>query len=488
MYNLNEYLRKFPKIQLILQDSDVIKLIGKYSYNVVKNKLDEILSEEKEKIKINLQNNKIPEDNIFEIKHFLLLLQEYFDDFSFSLKRVINGTGVVIHTNLGRSILPKTAVENVSKVASSYSNLEFNLKEGKRGKRYSHIEILLNKILNCETALVVNNNAAAVFMALNTFTSGIKKEVIVSRGELVEIGGSFRIPDIMKASGAQLIEVGTTNKTKINDYESEINENTALLLKVHHSNFKMTGFVHEVNSKELVEIGVKYNIPVMEDLGSGSFIKLEKFGLPKEPTAQEVVNTGIDIVTFSGDKLLGGPQAGIIAGKKKYVDLIAKNPLNRAFRIDKMTLAALEAVLFEYLDIDNAIKNIPTIHLLSQNISEIKKRGFKLLNKIKKLEHICKTMYNFNINIVEDFSIVGGGAMPDYKLKTYCLSITNKIFETEKLSEIFRSLQIPIVGKIKEDKFLIDLRTVLDIDIDDIINNFKKVSQIVIEAAVKETN
>ncbi len=481
MHNLNEYLRKFPKIQLILQDSGVTKLIGAYSYNAVKNKLDEILSEEKEKIKINLQKNKMPEDNIFEIEHFLHLLQEYFDNFSFSLKRVINGTGVVIHTNLGRSILPKAAVENVYKIASSYSNLEFNLEEGKRGKRYSHIEVLLNKILNCEAAFAVNNNAAAVFMALNTFASGIKKEVIVSRGELIEIGGSFRIPDIMKASGAQLVEVGTTNKTKINDYGSAINENTALLLKVHHSNFKMTGFVQEVNSKELVEIGEKYNVPVMEDLGSGSFIKLEKLGLPKEPTAQEVVNTGVDIVTFSGDKLLGGPQAGIIAGKKKYVDLIAKNPLNRAFRIDKMTLAALEAVLFEYLDIDNAIKNIPTIRLLSQNISEIKKRGFKLLNKIKKLEHICKTMYNFNINIVEDFSIVGGGAMPDYELETYCLSITNKIFGTETLSEIFRSLRIPIVGKIKEGKFLIDLRTVLDTDIDDIINNFKKVSQIVIK-------
>jgi L-seryl-tRNA(Ser) seleniumtransferase len=473
---LNEYFRKFPKIQLILQDEDVKKLIDKYSYNVVKAQLEEILSKEKEKIKINLRDNIILEDNFFKIKHFAFLLKDYFNNFSFSLKRVINGTGVVVHTNLGRSILPKTAVENVSKISSSYSNLEFNLEEGMRGKRYSHVEILLKRILNCETAIVVNNNAAAVFMALNTFAAGIKKEVIVSRGELVEIGGSFRIPDIMKASGAQLIEVGTTNKTKINDYEAKINENTTLLLKVHHSNFKMTGFVHEVNSKELVEIGEKYNIPVMEDLGSGSFIKFERFGLPKEPTAQEVINAGIDIVTFSGDKLLGGPQAGIIAGKKEYVDLIAKNPLNRAFRIDKMTLAALEAVLFEYLDINNAIKNIPTLRMLSQNILEIKKRGLKLLNKVKKLESAYKTMYIFTI--IEDFSIVGGGAMPDYEMKTYCLSVTHKFFAAEKLSEIFRSLQIPIIGKIKDGKFLIDLRTVLDNDINDIIGNFIKVAQI----------
>jgi len=478
MDSLNEYLRKFPKIQLILQNEDVKKLIDKYSYSAVKDKLEEILSEAKEKIKIkiNLKDNVMLEDNIFKIEHFVFLLNDYFNNFSFSLKRVINGTGVVVHTNLGRSILPKAAVENVFKISSSYSNLEFNLEEGMRGKRYSHVETLLNRILNCEAAIVVNNNAAAVFMALNTFAAGIKKEVIVSRGELVEIGGSFRIPDIMKASGARLIEVGTTNKTKINDYESEINENTALLLKVHHSNFKMTGFVHEVNSKELVETGEKYNIPVMEDLGSGSFIKFEKFGLPKEPTAQEVIGAGIDIVTFSGDKLLGGPQAGIIAGKKEYVDLIAKNPLNRAFRIDKMTLAALEAVLFEYLDINNAIKNIPTLRLLSQNILEIKKRGLKLLNKVKKLEDAHKIVYTFNI--IEDFSIVGGGAMPDYEIKTYCLSVAHKFFAAEKLSEIFRGLQIPIIGKIKDGKFLIDLRTVLDDDINDIIGNFIKVSRI----------
>ena len=339
----------------------------------------------------------------------------------------------------------------------------------------SHVEYLLKKILLCESAVVVNNNAAAVFIALNSFASSEKKEVIVSRGELIEIGGSFRIPDIMKASGVKLIEAGTTNRTKPADYEANINGNTALLLKVHRSNFRMTGFVQEVNSLELVEIGKKYGIPVMEDLGSGSFVNLEKFGLPFEPTAQEVVGSGVDIVTFSGDKLLGGPQAGIIAGKKEYIEPISKNPLSRAFRIDKMTLSALEAVLFEYLDLNKALKTIPTLFLLSQDLSEIKKKGSRLLNKIKKLDEMLKYMYNFKI--IQDHSIVGGGAMPDYKLDTFCLSIKHSNFSAHKLSELFRVQKIPLIGKIKNEEFLIDLRTVLDADINNIIHDIISVSK-----------
>ena len=369
--NKNEILRRFPSVQSILErikDSSVYKA---FPYEFVKDKIENLIESEKKKVIESMQNG-IDQDisenrSKLDAEFFIKKLYNDLNDFSFSLKRVVNGTGVVIHTNLGRSILPKSALGNISKISSSYSNLEFNISEGKRGKRYSHVEYLLKKILKCEKAIVVNNNAAAVFMSLSTFCSGAKKEVVVSRGELVEIGGSFRIPDIMSASGAVLIEVGATNKTKLSDYESAINENTALLLKVHQSNFRIVGFTASPSGKDIASMAKKHGIPVMEDLGSGSFVDIRKFGLPYEPTAQEALENGVDIVTFSGDKLLGGPQAGIIAGKAEYIDRISSNPLNRAFRIDKMTLAGLEAILFEYLDVGRAVKNIPTLSLIAQS-------------------------------------------------------------------------------------------------------------------------
>ncbi|HED05278.1 MAG TPA: L-seryl-tRNA(Sec) selenium transferase [Ignavibacteria bacterium] len=468
--NKNNILRQFPSMQAILKNPEVVRLTESFSYEFVKERLGDLIKLKKNEILGTIDSNDefgIPYNYYLTVEFFTEKLKEDLNDFSFSLKRVINGTGVVVHTNLGRSILSKSAVDNISRISSSYSNLEFNLAEGERGKRYSHVEYLLKKIIKCEKAIVVNNNAAAVFMTLSSFCSGQKKEVIVSRGELVEIGGSFRIPDIMRASGAVLVEVGATNKTRPEDYESNINENTALLLKVHQSNFRMVGFVHELSSKDIVSIGKKYRIPVVEDLGSGSFINLSRFGLPYEPTAQEVVSTGMDVVTFSGDKLLGGPQAGIIAGKKKYIDMIATNPLNRAFRIDKMTIASLEATLFEYLDMENAVKKIPTLSLIAQSEQDIKKKAKKFLNKLKKFEWKNKNLYNFKI--LEDLSIVGGGALPDYGLKTYALSITHKTMSADNLSKIFRGLNIPIIGKIKNAEFLLDMRTVLDTDFKDIL-------------------
>ncbi len=465
-------------MQSILQDSAVVRLAESFPHAFIKEKIEELIKSEKSKAieSLNSENECTVSNNFnFTVDFFVKKLLDDLNNFSYSLKKVVNGTGVVIHTNLGRSILPESAVKNVRKISSSYSNLEFNLIEGKRGKRYSHIEYLLKKILKCEKALVVNNNAAAVFMALSSFCAGSKKEVIVSRGELVEIGGSFRIPDIMKASGAELIEVGTTNKTKPQDYESAINENTALLLKVHQSNFRMSGFVSAPSSKDIAAIGKKHNIPVMEDLGSGSFVGMEKFGLPCEPTAQEVVNAGVDIVTFSGDKLLGGPQAGIIAGKAGYIDMIASNPLNRAFRIDKMTLAALEAILFEYLDIERAVKNIPTLFLIAQTEKEIRKKAVKLLNKIKKFKNIDKNLFDFKI--IEDFSIVGGGALPDYELKTFALRIAHKKISASGLGKFLRDCNVPIIGKIKNGEYLLDMRTVLEDDFSDILNAFVLISK-----------
>jgi L-seryl-tRNA(Ser) seleniumtransferase len=471
-------LRRFPSVQSILQDSAVVRLAESFPHEFIKEKIEELIKSEKSKAieSLNSENECTISNNFnFTVDFFVKKLLDDLNNFSYSLKKVVNGTGVVIHTNLGRSILPESAIKNVCKISSSYSNLEFNLIEGKRGKRYSHIEYLLKKILKCEKALVVNNNAAAVFMALSSFCAGAKKEVIVSRGELVEIGGSFRIPDIMKASGAELIEVGTTNKTKPQDYESAINENTALLLKVHQSNFRMSGFVSAPSSEDIAAIGEKHNIPVMEDLGSGSFVGMEKFGLPCEPTAQEVVNAGVDIVTFSGDKLLGGPQAGIIAGKAGYIDMIASNPLNRAFRIDKMTLAALEAVLFEYLDIERAVKNIPTLFLIAQTEKEIRKKAVKLLNKIKKFKNIDKNLLDFKI--IEDFSIVGGGALPDYELKTFALRIAHKKISASRLGKFLRDCNVPIIGKIKNGEYLLDMRTVLEDDFSDILNAFVLISK-----------
>ncbi len=470
--NKNEILRRFPSVQSVLERIKGSSEYKAFPYEFVKDKLENLIKSEKKKVIESMKNGidmDISENlSKLEPEFFIKKLLNDLNNFSFSLKRVVNGTGVVIHTNLGRSILPKSALENILKISSSYSDLEFNLLEGKRGKRYSHVEYLLKKILKCEKAIVVNNNAAAVFMALSTFCSGAKKEVVVSRGELVEIGGSFRIPDIMSASGAVLTEVGATNKTKLGDYESAINENTALLLKVHQSNFRIIGFTASPSGKDIASMAKKHGIPVMEDLGSGSFVDIRRFGLPYEPTAQEVIENGVDVVTFSGDKLLGGPQAGIIAGKAEYIDRIAANPLNRAFRIDKMTLAGLEAVFFEYLDLDRAVKNIPTLSLIAQSESEIKRKALKLLNLIKMSENIDKAVFEFKIT--EDFSLVGGGALPDYELKTYSLSIIHKKIGASGIGEIFRKAKIPVIGKIKNGEFRLDMRTVFHGDFNDIID------------------
>lgn len=311
------------------------------------------------------------------------------DIMQLNLKRTINATGIIVHTNLGRSLLPADAVENLLEIAGRYSNLEFDLSKGIRGSRYSAVEDILCEISGAEAAMVVNNNAAAVLLCLETIAK--EKKVIVSRGELVEIGGSFRIPDVMAKSGGILKEVGTTNRTHLRDYERAVESDTCLLLKVHKSNYSVVGFTADVSLKELVELGKKYRIPVMEDLGSGTFIDFSKYGLLKEPTVQESVSAGADVVTFSGDKLLGGPQAGIIVGKKNIIDQIKQNPLTRALRIDKLTLAALESTLRLYRDPEKAIENIPTLRMLTLPLEYIEKKGknaFKHVEKNRKLKYV----------------------------------------------------------------------------------------------------
>lgn len=375
-----------------------------------------------------------------------------------NLRRVFNGTGVIIHTNLGRSILSKNTTDSLVKAGGHYSNLEFNLGTGKRGSRYSLVEDIICDLTGAEAALVVNNNAAAVLIALETLAKG--REVIVSRGQLVEIGGSFRIPDVMAKSGACLKEVGATNRTHLYDYENAITEYTSLLLKVHTSNFRIIGFTSEVNAEDLVALARKHGLTTMEDLGSGSLIDLSQYGFPKEPTVQEIVRAGVDVVTFSGDKLLGGPQAGIIVGKTDVISKIKKNPLNRALRIDKFTLAALESVLREYYDLEKALMNVPTVRMLTISQEVLKKRAQRLSRLLRK-----KLEKHIRIEIVETTSRVGGGALPEHKLASWALRLDPLSTSISRLENGLRELDIPIIGRIENERYLLDVRTIGDSEI-----------------------
>ncbi len=374
------------------------------------------------------------------------------DLYSFNLKKVINATGVVVHTNLGRSLLEKKVLENIVEVTRGYSNLEFDLTSGTRGSRYSNIEKIICELTGAEAAMVVNNNAAAVLVCLDTAARG--KKVIVSRGELVEIGGSFRIPDVMTKSGCTLTETGTTNRTHPNDYESAIESETALLLKVHTSNYSVVGFTSSVSLKELVSIGAKYHIPVMEDLGSGTLIDFSKYGLPREPTIKESVSTGADIVTFSGDKLLGGPQAGIIVGKKDMIDKIKANPLTRALRIDKMTLAGLEATLSLYRDEAKAISEIPTLRMLLAPFDELEQKAQTLKTLLEKIGNGLK------VTLKTLPSKAGGGSMPLLDLPSRCICVTIDNTTPNSIEILLRNNTPPIIGRIEEDMFIIDPRTI----------------------------
>jgi len=376
---------------------------------------------------------------------------------SFSLRPLINATGVVIHTNLGRSILCDRAISNMISMAGSYSNLEYDIDRGRRGKRYIHLKGILNELTGAEDSVVVNNNAAAVLICLDTFAKG--REVIVSRGELVEIGGEFRIPEVMKAGGAILREVGTTNKTHLYDYENALSGNTALLLKVHRSNYRISGFTEEVGLDELVKLGRKFNIPVMADLGSGSMIDLAKYGIYGEPSVGEIVKTGVDLITFSGDKLLGGPQAGIILGKKWMIERIQKNPLLRAIRTDKTTLSALEATMMEYMDEEGAVRNIPTLRMLTEPVHQIKKRAIKLKRLLKGVDNLAI------ISVEEDKSRAGGGSLPEVDLPTHVVSIKPLKISVNDLEERLRKGEPPVIGRIRDDRLIVDMRTVQDKEI-----------------------
>jgi L-seryl-tRNA(Ser) seleniumtransferase len=371
----------------------------------------------------------------------------------FSLRPVINAQGVVLHTNLGRALMSPLALERLQAVATSYSNLELDLARKERGSRYSHVEALLQRLTGAEDALVVNNNAAAVLLALETLAHG--REVIVSRGELIEIGGEFRIPDIMLRSGAVLCEVGATNRTHLRDYAEAITPNTALLLKVHTSNYRVVGFTAEVASRELVELGRERGIPVMEDLGSGSLVDLRPWGFPYEPTVPETVASGVDLVSFSGDKLLGGPQAGIVVGRRAVVSRLKKNPWNRALRIDKFTIAALEATLHAY-EAGTALQTVPTLAMLTEPLAAVRSRARRVLRQLAP-----DVRERLGASLADDLAQVGGGALPTVELPTVAVAVGTSSAAAMRLDEALRVGDPPVVGRITHDRLFLDCRTVL---------------------------
>lgn len=375
-----------------------------------------------------------------------------------SLQRVINATGVVLHTNLGRAVLTPEITAHMASMTSGYTNLEFDLEKGSRGSRYTHIEPMLSFLTGCEAAIVVNNNAAAVLLALSTLAKG--REVIVSRGQLVEIGGSFRIPEIMQLSGASMVEVGTTNKTHPEDYTRAISEQTALLLGVHTSNYRIMGFTESVSLEQMVNIGTEARLPVMLDLGSGTLTELTAYGLEPEPTVKQCLAQGVDVLTFSGDKLLGGPQAGIIAGRKEYIDQIKKNQLLRALRVDKMTIAALEATLARYMS-PEPLKDIPVLSMLTVEEAALKSQAKRLTRMIAK--EIAAAGLPCKTRAVPVIDQVGGGAYPMEELPGWGVEIAGD-FKPDQASMLMRNGTPAVLVRIQDDALLLSVRTLFPWD------------------------
>jgi L-seryl-tRNA(Ser) seleniumtransferase len=449
------YLRTLPAVDELLHHPQVQTLLQMHSRTLVVDSIRKVLSAKRSVILHGGEEKAAEAANLPPEKWSSAIEEQVTASLRPSLQPVINATGVVLHTNLGRAPLLAEALQNLVEIAGGYSNLELNLETGERGSRYEHVEDLLCRISGAESGLVVNNNAGAVLLALNSLAEG--KEVIVSRGQLVEIGGSFRIPDVMKKSGARLVEVGTTNRTHRRDYEQAITDNTALLLKVHTSNYRILGFTAEVPLKDLAELGQAKGLPVMEDLGSGCFLDLAPYGIEHEPTVQEALQAGVDVVTFSGDKLLGGPQAGIILGKKRFIDPIKKNPLNRALRIDKLTLAGLESTLRVYLDPDRVAKVLPALGMLTCPVEDLEKRARRFQRRLAR-----ESALGAKMTVREESSQVGGGALPMQTLPTRVVAIQPLKMSAASLEERLRRNRPPVIARVKEEEVLLDLRTVAE--------------------------
>ena len=455
-----ELFRELPSVDEVLSKDEIKNTLNFYPRSIVLETIREVIELNRRKI---INSDKYLDINIESIINNVIDKVKL--KYSLSLKKVINGTGIVIHTNLGRSLVSEQIKDDLFSIATRYSNLEYDIENGERGSRYTHLTDIIKRLTGAEDVLVVNNNASAVLLSLNTLAK--EKEVIVSRGELVEVGGSFRIPSIMELSGAKLNEVGSTNKTHLKDYEESINENTGAIMKVHTSNYKILGFTESVEVDKLSNLSKKYNVPLIEDLGSGVFIDLSKYGLSYEPTVLDSLKNGADIVTFSGDKLLGGVQAGIIVGKKEYIQKMKKNQLTRALRVDKLTICALEATLRMYLDEENAIKNIPTLRMLTYNIQELEKKAVGLYDKIKDLK-------DFDIKISDSKSQVGGGSMPLEFIDSKVIEIIPKKISVSSLEKKLRLSKSHIIGRIKDEKYILDVRTIFEDEFDLIYEELKR--------------
>lgn len=460
----NEILRKIPQVDELLKDEKLSNVVETTPHDFLVSCIREVIIDVRANI-LNDVESDIDKNGIIEkIKSKVQKKAQR------SLRKVINATGTVLHTNLGRSVLSRKAADAIIEIACNYSNLEYDVKLGKRGNRQSHIEKIVTDITGAEAALVVNNNAAATVLVLAALAEG--KEVIISRGELIEIGDSFRLPDVMAESKAILKEIGSTNKTKLNDYINAIDEEkTAVILKAHTSNYKIVGFTEQVHLKELIPVGEKYNLPVVYDMGNGLIVDLNEYGID-EPTVKSLVSSGADVVLFSGDKLLGGPQAGIIVGKSKYIMKMRKHPLARALRVDKFTLAALNATLFEYYDERRAKKNIPILNMITISEKELKLKAESIKNKL--IKAINKKEVDINIEEVKDQ--VGGGTAPEVFLNGYAVTLYVKNFVAEKIERKLRDLDVPIIVRVAHDKIYFDVRTILDDDIDLIVDEVKNIA------------
>jgi len=449
-------LRSIPSIEKILQAPALEKFIQEYSQKTVADVAREVVDSFRKKILKGKE--KTSEKKIIE------QIQKKLQDIkALSLKAVINGTGVIIHTNLGRAPLSEETFTYIAEIGKKYSNLELDLLKGKRGERTSILENLICKLTGAEGALVVNNNASAVLLVLAGLAKG--KEVLVSRGELVQIGGGFKVPEVMEESGAILREVGTTNQTSVKNYQDNINKNTGLILKVHKSNFRMEGFVREATLKELVDLGKKYKLPVVEDLGSGCLLTSEDFGLAHEPTAFDSLKSGVDLLSFSGDKLLGGPQSGIILGKKRHIDFLRKHPLYRALRVDKLVISGLENVILTYLK-KEATQRIPVWKMISTKIGDLKKRAERIKKELKKSK--------VKLIIGESKSTVGGGSLPGETLPTVVISVESSLSPNIQAQK-FREQNPPIIGRIERDRFVLDLRTIFPAQDKEVLQSIKEI-------------
>ena len=534
-----EYLKEIPSVNLLLQSEQGKSLIDRYSHEVVVEAIRESIDRFRQKqvqrakeynrlieadqadqaVKAYKEEKIYKADQVYkadsvekegkkDIQEYILnAAQEMIEEkFAPSLKRTINGTGTIIHTNLGRAKLSPATKEALLDAAFSFSNLEYDIHEGSRGSRYQHLEDMLCELTGAQGALVVNNNAAAIMLVLDTMAKG--KEVIVSRGELVEIGGSFRVPEIIELSGCKLKEVGTTNKTHKVDYERALGEETGAILKVHCSNYKITGFTESVSINGLSGVLCNHNdvnsddgagsdnsegddatsndvhgysevnfsvcnneIPIIYDMGSGMLINLEKYGLPYEMTVKDSLEQGADIVTFSSDKVLGGPQGGIIVGKKKYIDAIKKNQLTRTLRVEKMTIATLEATLRLYYDEQQALKEIPTLKMLVTPLEELEKKAKDLANQLLGLEE------KLTVEIIDTTSQVGGGAYPGEEIKSKGVALSSDLLSANQLSERLRKASVPIISKIRNQKCELDVRTLEESEFAQIVHTLTEIIQ-----------